>query len=43
MDRQEFLDEASSLKFWIFQNKTKCLTFAAIVVVADRLFHALVF
>ena len=32
--------EARSLKVWILDNKTKCITFAAIVVILDRIVHA---
>jgi len=35
--------EARTLKVWILDNKTKCITFAAIVVILDRIFAALVF
>ena len=40
MTEQDIRDEARSLKVWIFENKTKCLTFAALVVIADRIVHA---
>lgn len=37
MDRTEFLQEARSLKFWVFQNKTKCATFAGVVLAVEHL------
>lgn len=43
MDKEQVLAEARSLKFWIGQNKTKCIIFAAVVVIADRIFHAFFF
>ena len=43
MNEQQIRDEARSLKVWIFENKTKCLMFAAIVVGLDRLVAAFLF